>query len=136
MPFNTVYESDFYKIEVNPEGKVLYSEWLRHVTEEELITGATKLYEVLRDTRIERALANGQMIGSITPKAKEWMSVKFYELLSQTNLKKLARILPVNVFHQLALESVITRAEGLGKTRFQVKNFSDKEEGMKWLLES
>jgi hypothetical protein len=136
MPFNTVYESDFYKIEVNPEGKVLYSEWLRHVTEEELITGATKLYEVLRDTRIERALANGQMIGAITPKAKEWMSVKFYELLSQTNLKKLARILPVNVFHQLALESVITRAEGLGKTRFQVKNFSDKEEGMKWLLES
>jgi hypothetical protein len=136
MPFNTVYESDFYKIEVNPEGKVLYSEWLRHVTEDELITGATKLYEVLRDTRIERALANGQALGSVTPKAKEWMSVKFYELLSQTNLKKLARILPVNVFHQLALESVITRAEGLGKTRFQVKNFSDKEEGMKWLLES
>ncbi|WP_162427303.1 hypothetical protein [Pontibacter pudoricolor] len=136
MPFNTVYESDFYKIEVNPEGNLLYSEWLRHVTEEELITGGTKLYEVLRDTKIERALANGQALGSLTPNAKEWMSVAFYELLSQTNLKRLARIMPASVFHQLALESVITRAEALGKTRFQVKSFSNKDEGMKWLLES
>lgn len=136
MPFNTAYETDFYKIEVNLEGNLLYSEWLRHVSEDELITGGTKLYEVLRDTKIERALANGQAIGALTPNAKEWMSIEFYELLSQTNLKRLARIMPVSVFHQLALESVITRAEALGKTRFQVKNFSDKEEGMKWLIEA
>jgi hypothetical protein len=133
MPFNTVYESDFYKIEVNPEGNLLYSEWLRHVTEEELIAGGTKLYEALRDSKIENALANGQILGSLNAGAKDWMASEFYELLSQTNLKKLARILPVNVFHQLALESVITRAEGLGMIRFQVKNFNNKQDAINWL---
>ena len=99
-----------------------------------MIAGCIKLYEVLRDTKIERALANAQALGSLTPKTKEWMSVEFYELLSQTNLKKIARIMPASVFHQLGLESVVTRAEALGKTRYLVKNFSNKDEGYKWLL--
>ncbi|MBC5772504.1 hypothetical protein H8S95_00365 [Pontibacter sp. KCTC 32443] len=135
MPFKTVYSSDFYKIEVDLEGNLLLSEWLRHVTEDELITGGTKLYETLRDTQVERAIANGQILETLTQKAKDWMSYEFYELLSQTNLKKLARVLPKSVFHQLALESVITRAEALGKTRFEVKSFSDPDQALAWIIE-
>lgn len=134
MPFTTAYLSEFYKIEVDLEGNLVRSEWLRHVTDEELITGATKLYEALRDSKVERSIANGQLLETLNTRAKDWMSYEFYELLSQTNLKKLARVLPTRVYHQLALESVVTRAEALGKTRFLVKNFSDKDKALTWLL--
>ncbi|NDK56689.1 hypothetical protein [Pontibacter fetidus] len=134
MPFTTYYTSAFYKIEIDLKGNLLRSEWLRHVTEDELIFGATKLYEALRDTKVERAIANGKVLGALGPKPKDWMAAEFYELLSQTNLKKLARVLPDSVFHKLALESVISRAEAQGKTRFDVKSFTDNEEALRWLL--
>lgn len=134
MPFITYYASDFYRIEVDLKGNLVHSEWLRHVTDDELITGGTKLYQALRDNKVERAIANGKILGALGPKAKDWMANEFYEMLSQTNLKKLARVLPDSVFHKLSLESVISRAEAQGKTRFEVKSFSNSDEALKWLL--
>ena len=134
MPFNVFYESDFYRIEVDLEKNLVQAKWLRHVTEQELIEGGTKLYETLRDTKVERAVANAKNIGALPSSAKEWLSVTFYDLLSQTHLKKIARIMPESVFHQVALESVVTRAEALGVTKFEVKNFSNDEDGVSWVL--
>lgn len=134
MPFITVYSTEFYKIDVDLKGNLMRSEWLRHVSDDELISGATKLYEALREHKVERAIANGKVLGALGPKAKDWMANEFYELLSQTNLKKLARVLPDSVFHKLSLESVISRAEAQGKTRFEVKSFSESEVALKWLL--
>jgi hypothetical protein len=135
MPFKTLYESDFYRIEADLESGLVRSEWLRLVDEKEVKTGGTKLYEVLRDTKVELAIANAKAMGTLTGEAKEWLSVTFYELLSQTNLKKLARVLPSTVYHRIALESVITRAEALGATRFAVKNFQSTEEAFRWIRE-
>lgn len=133
MPFKTVYESAFYRIEVNLDDNMLRSVWLRMADEAEVKTGGTKLYEVLRDTGVERAIANGTSLGALTADSKEWMSTVFFELLSRTQLKKLARVLPTTLFHRLALESVVTRAEALGNTNFLVKNFSTQEEALLWL---
>jgi hypothetical protein len=134
MAFKIFYSSDFYRIEADKEQNILVSKWLRAVTHDELITGGTKLYEALLETRIERTCANAQALGALNATSKDWMANEFYELLSLTNLKKLARIMPSSVFHQLALESVMTRAEAMGKARFEVRNFSDPDEAMAWLL--
>ena len=135
MPFRTMYNSDFYTIEVDIEGNLLQSKWHRAVTEQEIKTGGTKLFEVLRDTKVERAVANAQNLGAIPPAAKDWMSSTFYQMLSQTPLKRIARVLPSSVFHQIALESVVTRAEALGVTRFEVKNFSNQQDALNWAME-
>lgn len=135
MPFKMMYDSDFYTIEVDVEGNLLKSKWHRPVNEQEMKAGGTKLYEVLRDTKVERAVADAQHIGAIPPAAKDWLSTTFYELLSQTPLKKLARVLPTSVFHQIALESVVTRAEAMGVTKFQVRNFSNQKDALDWTLE-
>ena len=113
---------------------LLRAVWLKAADETELIAGGTKLYEVLRDTGVERAIANATSLGALTTASKEWMSTSFFELLSQTQLKKLARVLPSTLFHRIALESVVTRAEALGITKFIVKNFSSQEEAISWLL--
>ncbi|TXK52826.1 hypothetical protein FVR03_00175 [Pontibacter qinzhouensis] len=136
MPFTTFYESDFYKIEVDTARNLLQAMWLRPVTGTELQEGGVKLYEVLRDTGVELAVANAKVLTSLSAETKAWMSSTFYELLSQTQLKRLARVLPDNMFHMIALESVVTRAEALGVTKFEVKNFSDPVAAFKWATTS
>lgn len=133
MTFKTYYESDFYHIQVDSERGLLMARWLRPVSAEEVIEGGTKLYEVLRDTQVAYAVANAQTFTALSTEAKQWMSTTFYQLLSQTKLKKLARVLPSYVFYRLALESVVTRAEALGVTKFEVKNFTSEQEALAWL---
>lgn len=133
MPFKMMYESDFYRIEADMDGNMLRAKWLRPIDEQEMKTGGVKLYEVLRDTGVERAMANAQAFGTLSPGAKEWMSTAFYELLSQTKLKRLARVMPDNLFYRIALESVATRADALGVTHFEVKNFPNEQEALAWL---
>lgn len=116
------------------DANLLRSVWLKAADEAELKAGGTKLYEVLRDTGVERAVANASCLGVLNTASKEWMSSVFFEQLSKTKLKKLARVLPTTLFHRIALESVVTRAEALGITKFIVKNFSTQEEAINWLL--
>ncbi|MEJ8801642.1 hypothetical protein [Pontibacter sp. H249] len=130
-----MYTSDFYTIEVDIEGNLLQSRWHRPVSDQEIKAGGLKLYEALRETNIEHAVANAQHLGAIPSTAKDWLSSTFYELLSQTALKKLARILPESVFHQIALESVVTRAEALGVTKFEVKSFGNEQDAFAWARE-
>lgn len=134
MAFDVRYASDFYRIEVDIPGNLLRATWLRPANYSEIVQGGTMLYRVLLDTGIERTVAHAQALTTLSPDSKEWMSTSFYQLLSSTNLKKLARILPTNVFSRIALESVVTRADALGVTKFQVKNFPEPQEAMTWLL--
>jgi hypothetical protein len=134
MTLKTLYESDFYRIQVDSERELLLAKWRRPVTAKEVIQEGTKLYEILQDTQVERALGNAQTFTVLSTEAKEWMSTTFYHLLSQTKLKKLARVLPNSLFYKLALESVATRAEALGVTKFEVKNFISDQEALAWLV--
>lgn len=133
MSFQVKYDSSYYRIEVDVNQNLLKSKWLRPVSTEEMIEGGTKLFEVLRDTKVEKGVADATVLSSLSAESKEWMSSKFYELLSQTQLKKLARILPNTLYTRIALESVVTRAEAFGVTKFDVKSFTAIDEALAWL---
>ncbi|MBD1397072.1 hypothetical protein H9Q13_07830 [Pontibacter sp. JH31] len=131
----TNYSTDFYKIEIDPATGLLLTEWQRPVNKEELIAGGTNLYEALRETGITRVVANAERMSILDASAKEWLSTTFYELLSQTSLQKLARVLPSSLFAKLALEAVATRAEAQSINKFQFKNFSSQREALLWVQE-
>jgi hypothetical protein len=133
--YQTIFSSDFYKIQIDRENNLLLAEWLRGVNHEEMVIGGTKLYETLRDTGITRAVANAERLILLDAPTKEWMSKNFYELLSQTPLEKLARVLPSSLFARLSLEAVATRAEALSINRFQFKNFSNQKDALIWINE-
>ena len=134
MPSKVLYASDFYVIEIDTETNVLKSKWLRSATYEEVKAGGTKLYESLLDTDAELVVANAALLRTLDSETKEWLAVSFYELLSQTKLKRIARVLPENVFSKLALESVATRAEAAGITKFDFRNFVEQQEAEQWLV--
>jgi hypothetical protein len=128
-----LYKSDFYEITADSVSEIIRTNWLRPVTKEEMIEGGTKLHDLLLETQFKKVLANGQKLKWLDVETKEWMSTKFYELLSETPLEKIARVLPSNLFFQLALESVATRADALGIVKFQFKNFQHDAPALRWL---
>ncbi len=134
MPvIHQLYTSSFYELQAVAESGIIVARWLRPVTHQEMITGGTNLYKALLETKYTKVLANGQQLHKLDANTKDWMSNNFYELLSKTYVAKIARVLPSNIFYQLALESVATRAEARGKVKFQYKNFSNEEDAVKWL---
>jgi hydroxyethylthiazole kinase-like sugar kinase family protein len=128
-----LYKSDFYELEADEREGLIRAKWIRPVTCNEMITGGTKLYDVLQDTKFKKVLANGQALMKLDAETKDWMSNTFYQLLSQTELQKIARVLPNNVFYHVALESVATRAEASGVVKFQFKNFKSEKDALFWL---
>jgi hypothetical protein len=129
------YSSEFYTIEVDRENDLLLAVWQRSVTRDEIIAGGTKLFEALRDTGITRVVANAERLTTLDSPSKEWLSTTFYELLSQTPLQKLARVLPSGLFSKLALEAVATRAEAQNINKFLFKNFSSQADALAWINE-
>ncbi|AKD04495.1 hypothetical protein POKO110462_06870 [Pontibacter korlensis] len=133
MNTSTIIDLGFYKIEVEESSNLVKADWTRSVNKDEMVAGGTKLYEVLRDTKLENAIADARKLTALSSETKEWMASKFYELLSQTNVKKVARVVPNDVFSRIALESVVTRAEALGVTKFEVKSFTSPTIALAWL---
>ncbi|MHA6249615.1 hypothetical protein ACXYMU_16850 [Pontibacter sp. CAU 1760] len=121
-------------IELDSALQALRAKWLRPVQYEEMVAGGEKLYEMLLYTKAAHVIANGQHLSGLSSETKEWMAHQFYDLLSTTSLRKIARVLPENVFSKLALESVATRAEAAGVTKFMVRNFSNEKEAEDWIV--
>lgn len=130
-----LYHSDFFLIEIDRTLSLVKTAWQRDVTEQELKEAAMQLKDVLETNKVELLLANAQNLNALTPESKEWLSTYYYNLLSSTGIKKMARILPTNLFRQLPLEAVITRADALSQLKYEVKNFSSETEGLRWLLD-
>lgn len=128
-----LYKSDFYELEADEGEGIIRAKWMRPVSSIEMITGDTKLHDVLQETKYRKVIANAQALTKLDFETKEWMSTRFYELLSHTELQKIARVLPTNVFYHVALESVATRAEALGVVKFQYRNFTNDNEALRWL---
>ncbi|TPE46088.1 hypothetical protein [Pontibacter mangrovi] len=124
---------DYYKIEVDEQKKLIKSVWLRPVHGHEIIAGATRLYEVLRDTKFERAIADARLITSVSADIKGWLSYDFFELLSSTQLKKLARVIPAQELVRQELVQVAANAQQRGVVRFQVNSFLNPGEALSWL---
>lgn len=130
-----VLENDYISIELDANQKLLYSAWRRTITDKEFVAGAKETLKALQAHKAERLLANGLKVSTLQTDTKDWLVNTYYTALGQTNLKKLARVLPVNVFHKLALESVVTRASLLSSLPYEVMNFSSVQAGLNWLQE-
>ncbi|WP_239022839.1 hypothetical protein [Pontibacter mangrovi] len=134
MKFNTVLENDFVKVEVDPDKALVRNEWLRTVSHEEVVNTAAKLNDIIKSSRAEVLLLNAQKCCKLNPETKEWLVSSYYKSLSDTAVKRVARVLPDNVFNKLSFEAVLTRAEALGSVNFEVKNFSSDRDALLWLL--
>ena len=129
----TLYQNDISRIAADREHGILANTWLRAVEHDEMLQTADRLSQLLQESESDKLLLNALAIGKLLPYTKEWLSTTYYKSLSELGLKKLARVLPENVFNRLSFEAVITRAEALGAVTFEVRNFTNDIDALRWL---
>ncbi|WP_299706549.1 hypothetical protein [uncultured Pontibacter sp.] len=132
----TLYQNDLSRIAIDRANKVISNTWLRPVGHEEMVQTAQKINEFLHENKADKLLLSALEIGKLLPHTKEWLSTTYYKSLSELGIKKLARVLPENVFNRLSFEAVMTRAEALGAVNFEVKNFTSEAAALLWLRDN
>lgn len=129
----TIYLNDISRIALDADHRLITNTWLREVEHEEMVLTAQKLEQFLVETGSEKLLLNALQVGTLPPPTKEWLSTTYYKSLSDLGIKKLARVLPSNLFNKLSFEAVMTRAEAMGTVSYEVRNFSNDEAALRWL---
>ncbi|WP_242926184.1 hypothetical protein [Pontibacter vulgaris] len=135
LPLITVYESDGLKIEVADSLCLVRTEWLRTLPDEQFQAEAMQAYHVIAERKAEKVLVNSQQTSILGPETKDWLSNTYYSLFSTTALRKMARVMPDNLFKKLALASVVARADAAGDISYTIRDFASEDEAISWLLE-
>ncbi|MDX5435716.1 MAG: hypothetical protein LPK03_00875 [Pontibacter sp.] len=134
LNLSLVYHSDDFKIEADDKLAYIRTEWLRPLTDKEFTAEAMKAYQVIADRNAEKVLVNAQQVSILGPDTKDWLSNTYYTLFSDTAVKKMARVMPDNLFKKLALASVVTRAEASTNISYTIQDFASEEDAVSWLL--
>ncbi|WP_162428180.1 hypothetical protein [Pontibacter pudoricolor] len=135
LQLTTVYSSDNFKIEADDGLAYVRTEWLRPLNDDQFVAETMRAYDVITEKQAERVLVNAQQVSVLGPETKDWLSNTYYSLFSRTSLKKMARVMPDNLFKKLALASVVARADAAGEISYQIQDFASEDEAVHWLLE-
>ena len=135
LQLTTIYFSDNFKIEVDNSLSYIRTEWLRPLTDDDFVAEAMRAHDVIAERSAEKVLVNSQQVSILGPATKDWLSNTYYSLFSQTALKKMARVMPDNLFKKLALASVVARADAAGDITYAIQDFASEDEAIRWLLE-
>ncbi|GAB3202974.1 beta-glucosidase/6-phospho-beta-glucosidase/beta-galactosidase [Pontibacter aydingkolensis] len=130
-----VYTSDDFRIEADDSLAYVRTEWLRPLTDKEFKSEAMKAYSVISERSAEKVLVNAEQVSILGPETKDWLSNTYYTLFSDTAVKKMARVMPDNLFKKLALASVVARAEASTEISYAIQDFASEEAAVRWLLE-
>jgi hypothetical protein len=135
LQLKTIYSSDNFKIEADDSLAYVRTEWLRPLNDDEFVEETMRAYDVISEKGAEKVLVNAQQVSVLGPETKDWLSNTYYSLFSHTSLKRMARVMPDNLFKKLALVSVVARADAAGEITYEIEDFASEEEAVRWLLE-
>ncbi|MBC5775725.1 hypothetical protein H8S95_16725 [Pontibacter sp. KCTC 32443] len=135
LPLVTVYESDGLRIEAADSLALVRTEWLRPLTGDQFMAEAMEAYKLIVSRKAEKVLVNSQQASILDPETKDWLSNTYYKLFSHSSLRKMARVMPDNLFKKLALASVVARADAAGDISYDIQDFASEDEAVSWLLE-
>lgn len=135
LQLRTVFLSDDFKIEADDALALVRTEWLRPVEDEQFVVESMRSHETVVSRRAAKMLMNAEDVSVISPKTKDWLANIYYDLFSHTSLRKMARVMPDDLFKKLAMVSVVTRADAAEELTYEIRDFSSEEEAVSWLLE-
>ncbi|OKL40905.1 hypothetical protein [Pontibacter flavimaris] len=130
-----IYQSDHFKIEADDALAYVRTEWLHPVDDEQFMLESMRSHATVTATRAEKMLMNAEFVSAVSPVTKDWLANIYYDLFTHTSLKKMARVMPDNLFRKLAMESVVARAEATDELTYEIRDFPSEEEAVNWLLE-
>lgn len=122
----------FFRIEVKPEEKVIYTDWIGEQNYERATKGMLKELEVVKNTGFTKILNDNRKQRGAYPKTiNNWMSDFWLPEITSAGLKYAATILSPVEAGKMSAEEFDTKSMGL-----IYRNFADGKEAELWLEEN
>lgn len=130
--YANVKENDrtFVKIYSDEENQLICNEWIGFLKKEQVIPGALKVLELIRQTNAPYMLNDGSKNTGPWADSNEWIATEWMPQAVSSGMKYFAQVLSPNIFSQLSAQQMEANAAG-----FQMKMFESAETARKWLEE-
>lgn len=104
----THYETDFIKITYVPEKKRFEEVWKEYAEDEDIQLAKLREIEILKSFKIDTYLSDMLSFKGASPEIQLWVNEVWFKLAFEAGLRKLAMILPPDIYAVFSLENAIS----------------------------
>ena len=127
-----ILDNDFVKVEYDKQTEIISLTWLVTPTSEEIRIGLNAGRDFVKDNNVTKWIGDTTHLGVIADEDLEWINTKWFPTLLQAGIKKMAVILPNNVFGQMNVEDIMGTVDT--STGFESRYFDGIEDATNWIL--
>lgn len=128
-----ILNEDYVKIDFDNETEILSLTWLLNPTSEEIRSGLNTGSDFVKENGVKKWIGDTNLLGVIAEEDMEWINNEWFPSLLAAGIKKMAVILPDNVFGQMNVEDIMGTVDT--STGFESRYFDNVEEATSWILE-
>ena len=126
----TCFESELVHVKHDADKNIIIAIWITPPTSEEYREGINAVLQVIKDSGTGKVVWDCAGLGAISPVDQEWTIQDFHNPALEFGYSQAAIVLPVDIFTQMSVESMINEVGN-----FKTKYFDNTEEAIAWVLQ-
>ncbi|RIJ34064.1 hypothetical protein [Pontibacter oryzae] len=126
-----VFCNDYIHIEKSETASFLEVVWKKALQQEEYRLGMEAFIQCATATQAQLVLIDYTKMPAPTLADQAWAGTHAMPQLRKSGIERLARLLSVDIFQNLALDNIFRLAQPLS---YAAENFAEKETALKWLF--
>lgn len=129
--FELRYQSDVVRIWINKSKRLGKAEWRGFLTSEQFRENGLRCVKLCEEEKLECWLADQRTMRAIRQQDLQWAALELLPIMLATPLRRMAIIVSVDIFNNMAMEQLYKRAGSLGN--LVIKEFEKEDEALAWL---
>jgi hypothetical protein len=124
----------YISIELNSKYRLVQSQWLRAVDSTEYRKSLKRTYNTIKVNCVIGWLADLTRLSSPNMIDQKWTAELVGKRMSATRLRKIALVLPDDLFLEVVAEKIGEEVVRMTKNQIQIAYFNSHESAFQWLL--
>ncbi|MEJ8804360.1 STAS/SEC14 domain-containing protein [Pontibacter sp. H249] len=127
------YESAELRLSVDKEKRIGMAEWRGFLSSEEFRNNGLRCLHLIQAEGLVRWLADQRVMRAIRQQDLNWVVTELVPLMLASPLRRMAIVVSVDIFNNMAMEQLFKRAGNLGD--LIIKEFDNEDAALQWLLQ-
>jgi glucan-binding YG repeat protein len=124
-------EFPFLKIEIDEKTATIIMTWNGSFSSQDYRRGTLACVEAVKSFQLKNWLADTSRIGEIKPEDQTWTNENVLFPISDLGVRKVAIVIPEDVYNHLAISSIMV--QGKGRFKFTSQYFVHRSEAFNWI---
>ena len=124
-----LFERPYVTLELDEPFKCLTQRWKGFADSQQFREGITKSLEVFQQKQIDKIISDTQNASLVKKEDTDWVATTITPKLVQCGLRRIAFIIPANVFTQMSVDNFKNETKG----GVRIQYFDDYEKAKEWI---